>query len=102
MQNPSKSSTSTASAVLKTTLKPVPRSDFYSEQKPKPKNLKLSTLRVDLLGKLDSKGKLTQQERQHQIDKNLCLFCGCSNHCTDTCPVKSARGCAVTMEYLLY
>jgi hypothetical protein len=29
---------------------------------------------------LDSKGKLTQQEQQRWIDKNLCLFCGGSGH----------------------
>jgi hypothetical protein len=72
-----------------------PCSKFHSEQKPKPK---LTTLRVDLSGKLDSKGKLTQQEQQCRIDKNLCLFCGGSGHQTDTCPVKSTRGRAATME----
>jgi hypothetical protein len=68
------------------------------EQKPKLKDLKPLTLHVDLSGKLDSKGKLTQQEWQRQIDKNLCLFCGGSRHQTDTCLVKSARGRAATME----
>jgi hypothetical protein len=63
-QNPSKSSTSTASAVPTTTPKPTPHSNFCLEQKPKPKDSKLSTLCVDLLGKLDSKGKLTQQKWQ--------------------------------------
>jgi Retroviral aspartyl protease len=53
---------------------------------------------VDLSGKLDSKAKLTQQEQQHRIDKNLCLFCGGSGHWTDTCLVKSARGRAAAME----
>jgi hypothetical protein len=91
-QNPPKSSTSAASAVPSTTPKSTP------EQKPKPKDSKLTTLRVDLSGKLDSKGKLTQQERQRQIDKNLCLFCGGSGHRTDTCPVKSARGRTATTE----
>jgi Retrotransposon gag protein len=97
-QNPPKSSTSAASAVPSTTPKSTPHSDFHSEQKPKPKDSKLSTPHVDLLGKLDSKGKLTQQERQHRIDKNLCLFCGGSGHWTNTCPVKLARGRATTME----
>jgi hypothetical protein len=97
-QNPPKSSTSTASAVLSTTPKSTPRSNFYLEQKPKLKDLKLSTPRVDLSGKLNFKGKLTQQEWQRQINKNLCLFCGGSGHRTDTCLVKSARGCAATME----
>jgi hypothetical protein len=97
-QNPAKSSTSAASTVPSTTLKPTPHSNFHSEQKPKPKDSKPSTPCVDLLGKLDSKGKLTQQERQCQIDKNLCLFCGGSGHRTDTCLVKSARGHAATTE----
>jgi hypothetical protein len=97
-QNPSKSSISTTSAVLTTTPKPTPCSDFHSEQKPKPKDSKPLTLRVDFSGKLDSKGKLIQQEWQCQIDKNLCLFCGDPGHWTNTCLVKSARGCAATME----
>jgi Retrotransposon gag protein len=97
-QNLPKSSTSAASAVPSTTPEPTPRYDFYLEQKPKPKDLKPSTLRVDLSGKLDSKGKLTQQERQCRIDKNLCLFCGGSSHRTDTSLVKSARGRAATTE----
>jgi hypothetical protein len=97
-QNPSKSSTSAASAVLSTTPKSTPCSVFRSEQKPKPKDSKPTTLHVDLTGKLDSKGKLTQQERQCQIDKNLCLFCRGSSHWTDTCLVKSARGRVATMK----
>jgi hypothetical protein len=68
------------------------------KQKPKLKDSKPLTLRVDLSGKLDFKGKLTQQEWQRWIDKNLCLFCGGSGHQTNTCPVKSARGCAATTE----
>jgi hypothetical protein len=97
-QNLRKSSTSAASTVLSTTLKSTPHSDFHSEQKPKLKDSKLSTPHVDLLGKLDSKGKLTQQEQQRWIDKNLCLFCRGSGHWTDTHPVKSARGRAAITE----
>jgi Retrotransposon gag protein len=97
-QNLSTSSTFTASVVPTTTLKPTPCSDFRSEQKSKPKDSKLSIPCVDLLGKLDSKGKLTQQEWQCRIDKNLCLFCGGSGHRTNTCLVKSTRGCAATIE----
>jgi hypothetical protein len=97
-QNLPKSSTSAASTVPSTTLKPTPRSDFRLEQKLKLKDSKPSTPHVDLSGKLDSKGKLTQQEQQCQIDKNLCLFCGGSGHQTDTCLVKSARGRAATVE----
>jgi hypothetical protein len=97
-QNQPKSSTSTASTVPSTTPKSILHSEFRLEQKPSLKDSKPTTPRVDLSGKLDSKGKLTQQERQHRIDKNLCLFCGGSGHRTDTCRVKSARGRAITME----
>jgi Retrotransposon gag protein len=97
-QDPPKSSTSAASAVPSTTPKSTSHSNFCSEQKPKPKDSKPSTPHVDLSGKLDSKGKLTQQEQQCRIDKNLCLFCGGSSHWTDTCLVKSARGRAATTE----
>jgi hypothetical protein len=97
-QNLPKSSTCAASTVPSTTPKSTPHSNFCLEQKPKSKDSKLLTPRVDLSGKLDSKGKLTQQERQRRIDKNLCLFCGGSSHQTDTCPVKSIRGCAATTE----
>jgi hypothetical protein len=95
-QNPPKSSNPSSSTPSTSTPKAPFRSD---NQKPfKPKDPKPSTPRVDLTGKLDSKGKLTQQERQRRIDKNLCLFCGGSGHRTDTCPVKSARGRAATTE----
>jgi Retrotransposon gag protein len=97
-QNPPKSSTSAASAVPSTTLKSTSCSNFHSEQKPKPKDSKPTTLHVDLSGKLNSKGKLTQQEWQRWIDKNLCLFCGGSGHRTNTCPVKSARGRVASTE----
>jgi Retrotransposon gag protein len=97
-QNPPKSSTSSASAVPSTTPKFTACHNFRSEQKPKPKDSKPTTPCVDLSGKLNSKGKLTQQERQRRIDKNLCLFCGGSGYRTDTCPVKSARGRAATAE----
>jgi hypothetical protein len=97
-QNLPESSTSAASAVPSTTPKSTPCSDFRLEQKPKLKDSELTTPRVDLSGKLDSKDKLTQQEWQHQINKNLCLFCGGSGHRTDTCPVKSARGHITSME----
>jgi Retrotransposon gag protein len=59
-QNLPKSSTSAASAVPSTTLKSTPCSDFCLEQKPKLKNSKPSTPHMDLSGKLDFKGKLTQ------------------------------------------
>jgi hypothetical protein len=87
-----------ASVVPSATPKPAPCSDFCLEQKPKPKDLRLSTPRVDLLDKLDFKDKLTQQEWQRRINKNLCLFCGGSGHRTNTFPVKSARGRTATTE----
>ena len=68
-----------------------------THQASKPKNFKPSAApRVDLTGKLDSQGKLTQQERQRRIDKNLCMFCGGTGHRTDTCPVKAASAKART------
>ena len=94
-QNPPKVSTPppTTSA---TTPKSFPPCSDSKKQKPiKTEDVKPTIPRVDLTGKLDSRGKLTQQERQCQIDKNLCLFCGGSGHCTDNCPVKAVRGCAV-------
>jgi len=95
-QNPPKQSTSSSTTNPTTTPKTPIRSDNRSEQKSfKPKD-KPTTPRVDLSGKLDSKGKLTQQERQRRMDNNLCLFCGGSGHRTDNCPVKAARGRAAT------
>ena len=91
--------TSSTSNTPTSNLRPTPCTDTCSEQKPnKPKDSKPSTPHVDLTGKLDSQGKLTQQERQHWIDKNLCLFCRGSRHQTDNCLVKSMKGHAATME----
>ena len=56
---------------------------------------KTQSMKLDLTRKLDSCGKLTQQERQHHIDNNLCLFCGKSRHKVPDCPTKlasSAKG----------
>ena len=64
----------------------------------KTEDVKPTIPRVDLTGKLDSQGKLMQQERQCRIDKNLCLFCGGSGHRTDNCPVKAVRGRAAISE----
>ena len=36
--------------------------------------------------KLGKDGKLTPQERQRHLDKNLCLFCGASGHMAKDCP----------------
>ena len=64
-----------------------------SKETPKPQSTKL-----DLMGKLDSNRKLTQQERQCRIDNNLCLFCGKPGHKVPDCPTKasSAKGWAAT------
>ena len=40
----------------------------------------------DLLSKLGKDGKLTCQERQRCLNKNLCLFCGASGHMAKDCP----------------
>src|SRR6266481_228073 len=44
----------------------------------------------DLSSKLGKDGKLMPQERQHCLDKNLCLFCGNSGHITKDCPKSSS------------
>ena len=44
---------------------------------------KMST--PDLSSKLGKDGKLTPEERQHRLDKNLCLFCGASDHKAADC-----------------
>ena len=40
----------------------------------------------DHASKLGKDGKLTPQERQCRIDKNLCLCCGASSHRATDCP----------------
>ena len=39
----------------------------------------------DLSSKLGKDGKLTQQERQHCFNQNLCLFCGKGGHVVNDC-----------------
>ena len=78
-----------------------PRSDSKKQKPIKTEDVKPAIPRVDLTGKLDSRGKLTQQERQRRIDKNLCLFCRGSGHRTDNCPVKAVRGRAAVAELSL-
>ena len=55
---------------------------------------KMST--PDLSLKLGKDGKLTPQERQHYIDKNLCLFCGAPDHRAANCnkAAVAAKACA--------
>ena len=51
----------------------------------------------DLSSKLGKDGKLTPQERQHHLDKNLCLFCGVSGHMAKDCPKSTSaavKACA--------
>ncbi|KAF9281008.1 hypothetical protein BGZ68_006900 [Mortierella alpina] len=40
---------------------------------------------------------ITAEEKQRRREKNLCLYCGSSNHFAGDCPVKKARFTAVTV-----
>ena len=55
---------------------------------------KMST--PDLSSKLRKDRKLTPQERQHHLDKNLCLFCGAPDHRAADCnkATATAKACA--------
>ena len=44
---------------------------------------------ADLNGKLTKDGKLTQAEKQHRRDKNLCLWCGGPGHMANVCPLNT-------------
>ena len=50
----------------------------------------------DLSLKLRKDGKLTPQERQRRLDKNLCLFCGAPDHRAADCNKATAavKACA--------
>ena len=61
-----------------------------SKSRKSKETLKPQLTKPDLTGKLDSKGKLTQQEQQRRIDNNLCLFCGKPGHKVPDCPTKLA------------
>ena len=57
----------------------------------------------DLTSKLGKDGKLTPQECQHCMDKNLCLFCGAPGHVTKDCSkstsvASKARAVKTTQE----
>ena len=97
-QNPPKVSAPPPTTSATTPKSFPPHSDFKKQKPVKTKDVKLTIPHVDLTGKLDSRGKLMQQERQRRIDKNLCLFCGGSGHRTDNCPVKAVRGHAAVAE----
>src|SRR6266481_249812 len=47
---------------------------------------KLRKFIPNLTSKLRKDGKLTPQECQHHMDKNLCLFCGTLGHVAKDCP----------------
>ena len=52
----------------------------------------------DLSSKLGKDGKLTQQERQCRLDKNLCLFCRASGHMAKDFPkCAEAKACAAKL-----
>ena len=94
----SKGSQDKGSSSSGTTPSAAPKTPAKNTDQKTPKKEKSNTPKVDLTGKLDSRGKLTQQERQNRIDKNLCLYCGKSGHRSPDCPVKasSAKGRAST------
>ena len=75
--NPPKTNPPTTSSSVPTSSQPW--SSNPKSNKPK-EPTKPTTPKVNLTGKLDSHGKLTQQEWQRQIDKNLCMFCGGTDH----------------------
>ena len=57
--------------------------------RPQAKHLRMTESKKsnpDLLSKLRKDSKLTPQERQCCLNKNLCLFCGVSGHMAKDCP----------------
>ena len=82
---------SSSSSIPQSTSKPAPTTSRSTSQasssKPgKPKEaLKQQSTKPDLTGKLNSHGKLTQQERQRRIDNNLCMFCSKKGHKVNDC-----------------
>ena len=89
------SSTSTTPASTSKT-----QTRYWDQKTPKQKESPKSTTtsKPDLSAKLDSRGKLKEEERQRRKNKNLCMYCGGTGHSADSCPVKasSAKGRAST------
>ena len=87
----SKQSTQSTSTPSTSSTTPGTLSRTSDQASPKSKGTtKPATPKPDLSGKLDSKGKLTQQERQYHMDKNLCLYCGKPGHRTSDCSLTGA------------
>ena len=69
---------------------------FSSSSNSNNKSKSIANLLSDKLGK---DGKLTPQERQHQFDNQLCLFCEGAGHTAKECPKVSSsaskvKGCS--------
>ena len=84
-------SSTTSSTTPQSSSKPAPSGSGSTSQasgsKPgKPKEApKSQSTKPDLSGKLDSRGKLNQQERQRRIDNDLCMYCGKKGHKINEC-----------------
>ena len=97
--NQSKPSSSNTSTTSSSTPKPASTSGSTSQSsRSKPgkskETPKPQTKKPDLTRKLDTRGKLTQQERQRRIDNDLCLYCGKKGHRVPDCELKqeAAKG----------
>ncbi|KAF8809799.1 hypothetical protein BYT27DRAFT_7093634, partial [Phlegmacium glaucopus] len=89
--NPSSGSGKQSRPSDQKSVKPADSGKVPSSTPPKP----------NLEGKLDSRGRLTQQERQRRIDHKLCLFCGKPGHRVPECNLakaSSAKGRASTVS----
>ena len=91
-------STSSRQTPSRSTEKPTDTKSGTSGSSPVKPTTLASLSKSKLSGKLDSKGKLTPQERQHRISNNLCMYCGASGHKANDCPLsksaKSKAACA--------
>ena len=81
-----------------------PRSDNRSAQSSASGSSKKKSKSPDLSKKLKD-GKITAQERQHRVEKDLCLYCGGQGHKVNECPKKpsssrtQARSAALLPPY---